>query len=336
MSKTIGILTSGGDSPGMNAAIWAATKAAHSRGMTILGINRGYQGLITGDMRPLTPADVAGILNHGGTVLKTARCLKMKTEEGRAEAIASAHAHGLEGLIVVGGDGSYQGANILAQRGIPTIALPGTIDNDLAYTDLTLGFDTTCNSAYEATLRVKDTMESHERVGIVEVMGRFCGDIALHVALATGADFVLVPEVAYPDTYNIVALADRLCALKDRGQDSFLIVLAEGVGYENPNRALELRHKLEEELKARGRTIGDVRETVLGYLQRGGQPTPGDINLSVRMASRAVALLEQGIGNRAVGIRQNEIFDMDITEALQAPRVFRQEYYDLVNQLATA
>ena len=336
MSKTIGILTSGGDSPGMNAAIWAAVKAAHSRGMTVLGINRGYQGLITGDMHKLGPADVAGILNHGGTVLKTARCLKMKTEEGRAEAVASAKSHGLDGLIVVGGDGSYQGAAILASRGVPTIALPGTIDNDLSYTDLTLGFDTTCNSAYEATLRVKDTMESHERVGIVEVMGRYCGDIALHVAMATGADYVLVPEVEHPEPYDVPAIADRLCSLKDRGQDSFLIILAEGVGYENPNRALELRHKLEDELKRRCREIGDVRETVLGYLQRGGQPTPGDINLSVRMSSRAVDLLEHGIGNRAVGIRQNEIFDMDIQEALQVPRVFRRELYDLVHQLATA
>ncbi len=332
-NKTIAILTSGGDSPGMNAAVWAAVKSAYAHGMTILGVNRGYQGLIDGDMHPITPNDLTRILNRGGTMLKTARCLRMKTEEGRAEAIAMARAHNLDGLIVVGGDGSYHGAAILAQRGVPTIALPGTIDNDLAYTDLTLGYDTCCNTAYHAALKVKDTMESHERVGIVEVMGRHCGDIALNVGLTLGADYVLVPEVDYCEEFDITNLADRLLNLKKKGRSSFLILLAEGVCFENPHRAYALRTRLEEELKRRGEFVGDIRESVLGYQQRGGQPSVNDIRLAVQMANHAVVLLDQGVGNRAVGIRDNKIIDMDIIQALAMPRVFNRSLYDLVNKL---
>jgi 6-phosphofructokinase 1 len=334
-SKTIAILTSGGDSPGMNAAVWAAVKSAYSRGMTILGIKRGYQGLIDGDMIELTPQSIADVHNHGGTMLKTARCLKMKTEEGRAEAVASARAHGIDGLIVVGGDGSYQGAAVLASRGIPTIGLPGTIDNDLAYTDYTLGYDTACNTACQAALQVRDTMESHDRIGIVEVMGRYCGDIALNVALATGADYVLVPEVDYPVAFDITNLADRLCSLRGSGRSSFLIILAEGICFENPHRAYDLRLALEAELCKRGVQLGDIRETVLAYQQRGGHPTVFDINLAVQMADHAVGLLSWNIGNRAVGIRQNKIFDMDIMEALRLPRVFNRELYDMVQRLAS-
>ena len=334
-SKTIAILTSGGDSPGMNAAVWAAVKSAHSRDMQILGINRGYQGLIDGDMRELTPKSVSDVHNSGGTMLKTARCLKMKTEEGRADALDSARRHGIEGLIVVGGDGSYQGAAILATRGLPTIGLPGTIDNDLAYTEYTLGYDTACNTACQATLKVRDTMESHDRIGIVEVMGRYCGDIALNVAMATGADYVLVPEVEYSTPYDIVNLTDRLCRLHDGGQSSFLIILAEGICFENPHRAYDLRLALEKELNRRGVFLGDIRETVLAYQQRGGHPTVFDINLAVQMADRAVDLLARGIGNRAIGIQRNRIFDMDILEALKVPRQFNRELYDMVQRLAS-
>ena len=332
--KTIAILTSGGDSPGMNAAVWASVKSAYAHDMTILGVNRGYQGLIDGDLHPITPNDLSRILNRGGTMLKTARCLKMKTEEGRAEAVAMACKYNLDGLIVVGGDGSYQGAAILAQRGIPTICLPGTIDNDLAYTDLTLGYDTCCNTAYQATLKIKDTMESHERVGIVEVMGRYCGDIALNVGLTLGAEYVLVPEANYTEEFDITNLADRLLNLKAKGRSTFLILLAEGVCFNNPHRAYTLRVKLEAELKRRGAFIGDIRESVLGYQQRGGQPSVNDIRLGVQMANHAVVLLDQGIGNRAVGIKDNKIIDMDICEALAVPRVFNRAMYDLVNKLA--
>ena len=276
MGKKIGILTSGGDSPGMNAAVWAAVKSAASRGIDMVGIYRGYQGLIDGDTKPLTVKDVEGILNRGGTVLKTARCRKMLTEEGRADAVKGAEKAGLDGLIVVGGNGSYAGAAILAARGVPAIGLPGTIDNDLTYTDFTLGFDTTCATAYEAVLKVRDTMDSHERVGVVEVMGRYCGDIALKVAAATGADYVLVPEVN--KDFDIQNLADRLCKLKEMGRCSFLIILAEGVHYENPHRACQLRQELEAEFKRRGSDIGDIRETVLGYQQRGGPRRYGSRN----------------------------------------------------------
>jgi 6-phosphofructokinase 1 len=333
-NKTIAILTSGGDSPGMNAAIWAAVKATHSRGMTILGIKRGYQGLIDDDMRELTPDSVFDVHNRGGTILKTARELRMFKEPGRKRALEVAKAHGLSGIIVMGGDGSYQGAAILAQRGMPTIGLPGTIDNDLAYTDFTLGYDTASNSACQAALKVRDTMESHGRIGIVEVMGRFCGDIALNVAMATGADYVLVPEEKYPEPFDIENLAERICALYERGQRSFLVILAEGLCLEMKVSVARMRKLLENELKRRRKPIGDVRETVLGYPQRGGQPTVLDISLAVQMADRAVGLLADGIGNRAVGIRENKIIDMDILEALNTPRVFKRELYALVQRLA--
>lgn len=332
--RTVAILTSGGDSPGMNAAVWAAVKSAHSRGMRILGINRGFQGLIEDDMEELTPASVYDVHNRGGTMLKTARCQKMLSEDGRSEALAVARSRRLDGLIVVGGDGSYQGAAILAQRGMPTISLPGTIDNDLAYTDFTLGYDTASNTACEAALRVRDTMESHGRIGIVEVMGRYCGDIALNVAMATGADYVLVPEVEYAEPFDIVNLTKRLCALHASGQRSFLIILAEGICFEDAHRASLLRECLEKELERRRADIGEVRETVLGHLQRGGQPSVLDLSLSVRMADRAVELLSRGIGMRAVGVRKNEIFDMDILEALRQPRIFNRELYDMVQRLA--
>ncbi len=334
-NKTIAILTSGGDSPGMNAAVWAAVKSAHSRGMNILGINRGYQGLIDGDLRELTPKSVSDVHNNGGTMLKTARCLKMKTEEGRAEALESAKRHGIEGLIVVGGDGSYHGAAILATRGLPTIGMPGTIDNDLAYTDFTLGYDTACNTACQAALKVRDTMESHDRIGIIEVMGRYCGDIALNVAMATGADYVLVPEMDYDVSFDVVNLADRLCHLHEKGRTSFLVVLAEGICFDNPHRAYDLRLALEGELSKRGKFLGDIRETVLGYQQRGGDPTVMDISLAVQMADRAVDLLARGIGNRAVGIRENRIIDMDILEALKLPSRFNRELHDMVLRLAS-
>lgn len=334
-NKTVGILTSGGDAPGMNAAIWAAVKSAHSRGLKVLGIRRGYQGLINRDFIELTPASVEGVHNNGGTMLKTARCERMKTEPGRAEALASAAAIGLDGLVVIGGDGSYQGAAILASRGMPTIALPGTIDNDLPYTDATLGYDTACNIACQAALHIRDTMESHERIGIVEVMGRYSGDIALNVAMATGADYVLVPEVAYAEPFDITNLADRLCALKAKGRSSFMVIMAEGICFDNPHRAYDLRLALEAELERRGVELGEIRETVLAYQQRGGHPTVSDISLAVQMADHAVNLLARGVGNRAVGIRQNTIFDMDILEALKEPRVFRRALYDMVQRLAT-
>jgi 6-phosphofructokinase 1 len=335
--KTIAILTSGGDSPGMNAAVWAAVKAAYSRGMTILGIRQGYRGLIDDDMAELTPANVFDVHNRGGTMLKTARDLRMLKEPGRRKALEVAKKRGLSGVIVMGGDGSYQGAAVLAQRELPTIGLPGTIDNDLAYTEFTLGYDTACNTACQAALNVRDTMESHGRIGIVEVMGRHCGDIALNVAMATGADYVLVPEAKYPDgdPFDIVNLADRLCNLYESGQRSFLVILAEGIGLKARLTARTMRDRLEKELsRRRMKKIGEVRETVLGYQQRGGRPTVLDINLAVRMADRAVALLADGVGNRAVGIRKNEIFDMNILEALKQPRVFNKDLYEAVQRLA--
>ena len=186
--KTIGILTSGGDAPGMNTAVWAAAQSAASKGMKVLGVRHGYQGLMTEDIIELDCRNADAMLNQGGTILKTARCKAMLTEEGRDKAVATVRKFGMEGLIVVGGDGSFKGADVISDRGVPTIGLPGTIDNDLAYTDYTIGFDTVCNTVVDAIMKIRDTMKSHNRIGIVQVMGRHCGDIALYSGLAAGAD----------------------------------------------------------------------------------------------------------------------------------------------------
>ncbi len=330
--KTIGILTSGGDAPGMNTAVWAAARAAHSKGMKILGIRHGYQGLMEEEIVELDVSNSDTMLNAGGTILKTARCKAMLTEEGRDTAVATIKKFGIEGLIVVGGDGSFKGANVIANRGVPTIGLPGTIDNDLAYTDYTIGFDTVCNTVVDAIMKIRDTMKSHNRVGVVQVMGRHCGDIALYAGLAAGADYVLVPEMAdgYSEEYdfhNLMKHMDKMWAAK---KHYGIIIIAEGVYWRRKNTAYQLRQRMEE------CSNYEVRETVLGYMQRGGTPTVFDRRLAVQSASRAVELLSDGIGNRAVGIRRNEIFDMDIEEALATPKYFDKAMYDLVNSTITS
>ncbi|MDD3242754.1 MAG: ATP-dependent 6-phosphofructokinase [Eubacteriales bacterium] len=326
--KRIGILTSGGDSPGMNAAVWAAVRVGRGADMQILGVVDGFKGLIEEQVIELDSAQVEDVLDRGGTFLGTARCAEMMTEEGRAKAVATVRKLRLDGLIVVGGDGSYQGARVLSDRGVPTVGLPGTIDNDLAYTDYTIGFDTALNTVCDSVLKIRDTMRSHDRVGIIEVMGRHCGDIALNAAVACGADYVLVPELNYEEEFDLSNVARRIEDIYATQRTYATIILAEGVCYDMEHRAYEFCKRLAE------KTGKSVRETVLGYTQRGGSPSIYDRRLAINMADRAVRLLNQGIGNRVIGRRNGEIFDMDITAALNLPRVFNRPLYDLANRLA--
>jgi len=325
--KTIGILTSGGDAPGMNAVIWAAVKACFSRGMKVYGIKNGYQGLIDRDIFELTPESVEGILDLGGTRLGTARCKAMMTEEGRDEAAKAVREFGIEGLIVAGGDGSFQGARCLSERGILTVGVPCTIDNDLEYTDYTIGFDTACNTATDSIMKIRDTMMSHNRVAIVEVMGRHCGDIAMTVGLVAGADYILVPEIKYSVPYDFDNLVNRMMTLGEKKQRSGLIVMAEGVEYDNEKRAQILCDNL---IKATGL---DVRVTVLGHVLRGGFPSVRDRRYAMQMTEHAVELLYNNVGNRVVGIHSHRIIDMDIEEAAEMPKTLNNDMRTLALRL---
>ena len=303
----------------MNAAIRAVVRIADYHGMEVYGVSRGYNGLINGQIEKMTPRSVADIIQRGGTILKTARCEEFKTEEGRAKAVEQIQKYGIEGVIVCGGDGSFRGAQLLSRLGIPTVGLPGTIDNDLAYTEYTLGFDTAVNTAVSAINNIRDTMTSHERVSVVEVMGRRCGDIALYAGIAGGAEVIMVPEIPISIDY----ICQRLLAGKERGKLSSIIVLAEGAGHgEEISELVEKGTGLE------------TRPVVLGHVQRGGTPTCRDRILASRMSAHAVKLLGKGIGNRLVGVKGEKIFDMDIDEALAQKRTFSKELYDLAIELA--
>ena len=312
--KKIGILTSGGDAPGMNAAIRAAVRYAIYEGMEIVGIERGYSGLINNTMTSMNLRSVSDIIQRGGTILRTARCPEMQTKDGQHIAYENLKSNGIEGLIVIGGDGSLHGANILSNMGFPTVGIPGTIDNDLAYTDFTLGFDTACNTILDAINKIRDTMSSHERISIVEVMGRKCGDLALYAGIGGGAEIILVPE----HHMTMEDIIEKLNEYRASGKRSGIILLAEGVG-----KAEELTKILTE------KTDFHIRAAVLGHLQRGGSPSNQDRFLGTSFGAYAAKLLHQGKGNRIVGIKDNKIFDMDINEGLAIPRKFNEELYDL-------
>lgn len=314
--KKIAVLTSGGDAPGMNAAIRAVVRYGISMDMEVFGIERGYAGLIENVFLPMNMRSVSDIVQRGGTILRTARSAEFVTEQGQELAVKFLNKRGIEGLIVIGGDGSFRGAEALSKRGIPTIGIPGTIDNDLAYTQFTLGFDTACNTVLDAINKLRDTMSSHDRICIIEVMGRNCGDIALHAGIGGGAEIILVPEV--PTTY--MEILDRLNLDRSRGKFSSIIVVAEGAG-----KAEELRAKIKDSLGA------SVRATVLGHLQRGGSPSCRDRYLGTCWGVHAVKLLKDGIGDRVVGIRDNRFIDMDIDKAMKIKKEFNYELYDLAN-----
>lgn len=317
--RTIAVLTSGGDAPGMNAAIRAVVRAGVDKGFNVMGVLRGYNGLINGEITPMDRKSVADIIQRGGTILRTARCSEFKTEEGRRRAADILKTFGIDGLVVIGGDGSFRGAQLLSKLGIATIGLPGTIDNDLAYTDYTIGFDTAINTVLDAINKLRDTSTSHERVSIVEVMGRNCGDIALYAGLAGGAENIIIPEKGYDQ--------DELCRNilegKMKGKMHNLVVLAEGIG-----GAEELAKKIEDV------TGIEARATKLGHIQRGGSPTCQDRILASKLAFRAVELIEEGKSSRVVGVRGGKVIDVDIDEALEETKRFDDKLYEIANALA--
>ncbi len=318
--KKIAILTSGGDAPGMNACIRACVRSAISQGFEVYGVDRGYKGLVANKIFPMDSHSVCEIIHRGGTILKSARCLEFKETETRKIAAENLKAMGIEGLVVIGGDGSITGAKALSDEyGINVVGIPGTIDNDLAYTDFTLGFDTAVNTVLWAINALRDTMTSHDRVSIIKVMGRHCGDIALYAGICGGAEYILVPEVPY----DIQKIANEIKKNKERGKTASIIVLAEGAGNE-------------QEIKTIVSVISgaDVKFSTLGHIQRGGTPTMADRMLAAKFGVKAIDLLASGKTNRVVGCRGKEIFDMDITEALSQKKIFDKKLYDVAGTLS--
>lgn len=318
--KTIGVLTSGGDAPGMNAAIRAVVRTGIYHGLKVMGIERGYNGLINGQIREMDLSSVGDIIHRGGTILRTARCEEFKTEEGRRKALTVLKVFGIEGLVVIGGDGSFRGAQKLSHAGIKTIGIPGTIDNDLAYTDYTIGFDTALNTVLDSVSKIRDTSASHGRANIIEVMGRHCGDIALYAGLAGGAESIIVPE----EDFDIDNICKKLIQGKNRGKLHSIIMLAEGIG----TNAFELGKEIEE------KTGIETRVTILGHVQRGGSPTAFDRIIASKMGAKAVELLMNGKSGRAIGIKNNKLIDMDIDEALAEEKSFDKETYELTDILS--
>jgi 6-phosphofructokinase 1 len=299
--KRIGVLTSGGDAPGMNAAIRAVVRKALHEGMEVYGVNYGYAGLVAGDIRKLTRRDVGDMIQRGGTFLYSARYPQFATEEGQLKGIEQLKRFGIEGLVVIGGDGSYRGAYALTKRGFPCVGIPGTIDNDIAGTDYTIGFDTTINTVLDALDRIRDTATSHVRTFVIEVMGRDAGDIALWTGVASGAEQIIVPEKGF----DITEVADNIREGKEKGKKHSIIILAEGVMGGN-----EFAEKLD--------AIDNfhVRVTVLGHVQRGGSPTARDRVLASQFGAKAVDVLKEGKGGVCLGIVNEKIIVRDIVETL--------------------
>ncbi len=317
--KKIAILTSGGDAPGMNACIRACVRSAINSGLEVYGVERGYFGLVNNNIFPMNTHSVCDIVQKGGTILKTARCLEFKFPETRKKAADNLKALGIEGLVVIGGDGSFTGARFLSdENGINVVGIPGTIDNDLAYTDYTLGFDTAVNTVLWAINNLRDTMTSHDRVSLVKVMGRRCGDIAMYAGICGGAEYILVPEIPY----DIKAIAEDIKKSKERGKTSNIIVLAEGAGNETEIKTL-----------VSVLSGADVKVTTLGHIQRGGSPTMADRMLAARFGTRATELLLQGKTNRVIGIKNNKIVDLDIAEALSETKQIDKHLYDMASKL---
>lgn len=319
MIKNIGVLTSGGDAPGMNAAVRAVVRAAISKGMNVYGIHRGYVGLLTGDIFKMDEKSVSDIIHNGGTVLYTARCPEFKTKEGVVKAKAKCDELGIEGLVVIGGDGSFRGAADLSAMGMLCIGLPGTIDNDIACTDYTIGFDTAMNTAMDLVDKLRDTSQSHDRISVVEVMGRGAGHIAVNTGIACGATDIITKEVPY----DLDQIAQTMLKKKANGKQNFVVVVAESIGH---------AHEIADELQKK--TGIEARATVLGHVQRGGRPTVRDRVEATRMGYYAVELLEKGIGNRVVGIKDSKIVDFDIQEALSMTKPYDEKLHHICEEIA--
>ena len=300
--KTIGVLTSGGDAPGMNPAIRAVVRAAIFNGFNVKGIRHGYNGLINDDIFDMNLRSVSEIIHRGGTMLYTARSDEFTTLEGQLKAVETCKKHGIDALVVIGGDGSFRGCQAIARHGIKTIGIPGTIDNDIACSEYTIGFDTALNTAMDMIDKLRDTTQSHERCSVVEVMGRHAGYIAVNTGIATGALCVLVPEQPWDIDKDVVA---RIKETQAEGKKNFLIIVAEGAG-----KALKIAEQIKE------KTGLDTRGTVLGHVQRGGSPSMRDRVVAAQMGVHAIELLQAGVYNRVVALKNDSIVDYDIEEAL--------------------
>lgn len=317
--KRIGILTSGGDSPGMNAAVNAVVRCAAKNGLETIGVYRGFRGLINDDLKMLRVSDVDGIVSLGGTVLFSARCLDMKTKQGVLSAVETCKKHEIDGLIVIGGDGSFCGAQVMSKSGVPCIGLPGTIDNDLAYTDYTIGYDSAVNTAIQMVDKIDSTTKSHDRCSVVEVMGRHAGYIALDVGLSCAASFIVVPEVEFDVKKLMRKLKNELEGFKKH----FIVVVSECI-----LNVSDLAKQIEAE------TGIETRATVLGHVQRGGSPTATDRIVGAKMGCYAVKLLSEGISNRVVGLKNGCLVDYEIDEALAMKKVFPFDLYEVANTLS--
>lgn len=319
--KTIGVLTSGGDAPGMNAAIRAVVRAGIASGLKVKGIRKGYAGLLEEDIVDMDTMSVTDIVQRGGTILFTSRCKEMMTPEGQKKAAEICRKHGIDGMVVIGGDGSFRGAQKLSENGINTIGIPGTIDLDIACTEYTIGFDTACNTAMEAIDKVRDTSASHERCSIIEVMGRTAGHIALWCGISNGSEYVLIPErVDEKDEKEII---EKILSKRRIGKKHHIIVNAEGVGDS---------HAMAERIEAA--TGIETRATVIGHIQRGGNPTCRDRVYASAMGARAVDLLLEGQTNRVVAYRDGKFCDFDIDEALGMSKDIDEHLFSMTKRLS--
>ncbi len=317
--KRIGVLTSGGDAPGMNAAVRAVVRTAIANEIEVVGIRRGWQGLINSDFKKMDGDSVNHILSRGGTILYTARSDDFLTEEGRARAVSTCKMLGIDAVIAIGGDGTFRGALELSRLGVPVVGVPATIDNDIGCSNYTIGFDTACNTAIECIDKLRDTMQSHERCSVVEVMGRNAGYLALYVGIAVGATAVLVPERELDFQRDVI---ERIQNARLAGNTHFMIVVAEGVG-----RGFAIGKQIQE-------TLGmEPRVTVLGHIQRGGSPNARDRETATRMGYRAVKAIAAGNLNCIIGTKQGEIVEIPIEEALQMKKHLQMERYDVLETM---
>ncbi len=318
--KTIGVLTSGGDAPGMNAAIRAVVRTAIAKGLKVKGIKKGYHGLLNEEIIDMRAKDVSDIIQRGGTILGTARCMEFKTAEGQQLGAEICRKHGIDGIVVIGGDGSYRGAQKLSQNGINTIGIPGTIDLDISCTEYTIGFDTAVNTAMDAIDKVKDTSSSHERCSIIEVMGRNAGYIALWCGIANGAEDILIPEKYDYDEQQII---NNIIDNRKKGKNHHLIINAEGIGH-----STSMARRIE------AATGIETRATILGYMQRGGNPTAKDRYYASIMGAKAVDILLEGKTNRVIGYQHGEFVDFDIEEALNMKKGINEYQFEVAHLLS--
>ena len=324
--KRIGVLTSGGDAPGMNAAIRSVVRTAMKMGIECVGIRRGYAGLISGDFITMDTQSVSHIINRGGTMLYTARSSEFVTPEGQQKAVATCKLLGLDGIVAIGGDGTFRGALALSRQAaeagmaLQVVGVPATIDNDIGCSNYTIGFDTACNTAVECIDRLRDTMQSHERCSVVEVMGRHAGYLALYVAMSVGATAVIVPEEKYNFKRDV---ADQIRRARLGGKTNFMIVVAEGAA-----SAVEVGEKIKKELGL------DPRVTILGHIQRGGIPTAKDRVMATRMGYEAVHVLAEGRTNRVICSNDDKVFDLDIEEALAMTKTLNPEEYEVMEAMS--